>query len=217
MPKPTSPASLSNENPRRLLQAFRMLVSEESNEELEQGIIEDEQRLASLLEQRPKDTASISRFEQQIKIRKSLLDVATVAVDERKVQMVHFPTPDDLRWEEISIEFISNVAVRIRARTIDQTYNFAEMGFKDGRRRDEPTSLWRLLKVGFARHSGEVDWSTRDVHPNVVHNLKEKVSKYRKIFKAFFQINDDPFHDYLKVKAYRTRFSIKDSTPEESR
>jgi len=127
-----------------------------------------------------------------------------------------FPTPKGLRWEEITIIFTSNEAVRIKARQISKIYTFAELGFKDGRKGDTPDSRWRIFKEGFARHEGEISYQTDDVTQNTRDNLKAVVKDIRKRLKVFMDLDDDPFYPYRKRQAYKTKFSLRDETPPDS-
>ena len=213
------------------LQADRMYLAGGSLDELQQGIIEDQQRRESLLEHRPEDKASIERFEKQIEIRQSRLSALkdelasseqvetevtpTDQVDEPRRTNSQFPNPEGLEWNEVSIEFVSNTDVKIRAREISADYHFSEMGFKD-RRTSKPNKRWLTLKL-CAQHNGQIDWDTLGSVANPT-NLKSVVYRLRKDLKVFFGIQADPFFPYRERTAYTLRFSsIKDSTPEDSR
>ena len=114
----------------------------------------------------------------------------------------------DLRWDEIVIQFITPEAVRIRARRIKARYTYAEMGFKDGRSRDaSPDCIWRRLYL-YAKYRGEVDWRTENIDEENRKMMKRTVSTIRKRLKAFFGIDDDPFHSYRKEGSYKTKFML---------
>ena len=120
-----------------------------------------------------------------------------------------FPQIEGLTWEEVKLEFVSNDSLRIKARNITKRYTYAELGFKDNRKGDLPDSKWEILKEGFARFAGELSWET-PIDPRWKKNLKSTVKELRKRLKSIMSIDDDPFYPYRKIKAYRTRFKIKD-------
>jgi len=126
--------------------------------------------------------------------------------------VARFPYIPGLKWDEVSMEFVSNEAIRIRAQNVREIYNFAEMGFKDRRKGDRPDSLWGVLRDGFGKHGGEISWNI-SVDSKTRDNLKEYVRKIRKRLRAFMEIEDDPFFPYRKSKSYKTKFSISDERP----
>src|SRR5262249_19532987 len=140
---------------------------------------------------------------------------------------VTFPSPPDLGWEEVTIRFVSDTAVQIRAGDVSRDYTFAEAGFKDGRSAEKPDKLWLLLRV-FARVDGEL---TREMLQKLAENpgrppapvkklaenigrapaaVKTAVKELRKRLCALVGIDDDPFHPYWKVKAYKVKFTLLD-------
>jgi hypothetical protein len=136
-----------------------------------------------------------------------------------------FPRLDDLRWAEVSFDFISQDSVKISARGISKVFGFAEMGFADGRkvktpngqrefadgrRVNTPDGQWKLLQY-IARHGGELKWSDK-VDARVRGGAKAKIKTIRVRLKAVLHIDDDPFVPYRKVKAYKPKFTIVDSS-----
>ena len=109
--------------------------------------------------------------------------------------------------------FISNDSIKVKARGVAEVYTFAEIGFKDRRKGDVPNSRWKLFKEGFARHNGEVSWE-KPLAKKDRDNLKAAVKEIRKRLRAFMGIEDDPFCPYRQVKAYKTKFSLSDETPD---
>jgi hypothetical protein len=125
----------------------------------------------------------------------------------RKQRPGQFPSPRDLRWDEIRIQFISDTAARISAREVSRVYNFGELGFTDRRTADSPDTLWGAL-LAFATRNGEVSWNDAPANPK---RFKPYVKELRKRLRAIFGIDGDPFEDYRKAKAYRTKFVIRKS------
>ncbi len=127
-----------------------------------------------------------------------------------------FPALASLKWDEISISFLADDLVRIKARNVDKKFNFGQMGFTDGRKGDEPNRQWELLKV-LARNSGKVSWQDNVSVPMKRDNIKAQVKDLRKLLKAFFGLNEDPFHPYRQARAYSCRFNLRDERPDRSR
>jgi hypothetical protein len=125
-----------------------------------------------------------------------------------------FPPLRDLRWEEISIVFISNDAIRITARDVSQVFTFAEAGFADKRKGDRPDERWVLL-LGLARCHGEVTWASEG-GPSRKTAGPKSISVLRGRLKALLGINTNPFQNYRKAKGYKARFKISDASHEQA-
>ena len=118
-----------------------------------------------------------------------------------------FPSPPNLAWDEVSITFFQNDAVKIKARDVEKKYTFAEMGFKDGRKGDAPNSRWGLLRDVFSTHNGAITWGdkTPDAHRK---NLTKSVSEIAKTLKTFFGIRKSPFHRYRADRGYQLKLNL---------
>ena len=127
----------------------------------------------------------------------------------KKESIGKFPSPPGLTWSDITITFISNDGVNIKAKDVVKRYTYAEMGFKDGRKGDVPDSRWASLREIFGKNK-RVEWNT-DIDQKTKTNLKRTVSDIRHRLKTFFNIEDDPFHSYKKHRAYLPKFCIKDN------
>lgn len=88
---------------------------------------------------------------------------------------------------------------------IQERRDFLGMGFMD-KRRKRPDKLWALLQL-FALNHGEIDFSAKEL-PLRHRHIKAQIKDIRKRLIHLFQINGDPFEDYRKVKAYKTKFTI---------
>ena len=110
---------------------------------------------------------------------------------------------EHLRWEEITIQFVDGHNVRISARDTKVIADFKQMGFEDARRR-MPNVQWDFLQL-LAKGRGELAWDSSEASDN----LKKRKQVLAETLKAFFHIDDDPFHPYRDEKAYRLRFPIK--------
>lgn len=111
--------------------------------------------------------------------------------------------PEGINWSDVSIKFIGKDSVEIRAGVPLGVKNFIELGFKDRRTSSNPDQIWETLKL-LAKNDGEIAW--KDTDANV--KLKPYIKDIRKRLKSLFNIDDDPFHSYRKVKTYRTKFKI---------
>ena len=96
--------------------------------------------------------------------------------ESKAMPVARFPHIPDLKWDEVSMEFVSNDSIRIRAHEVRKIYTVAETGFKDGRKGDRPDSLWGVLRDGFGKHGGEISWNT-SLDSKTKDNLKEYVPR----------------------------------------
>jgi hypothetical protein len=76
-------------------------------------------------------------------------------------------------------------------------------GFEDGRTR-QPNYQWALLRL-FAAKKGELSWENSEA----ADKLKKRKQALSETLKAYFNIDDDPFHPYRDEKTYRTKFKLK--------
>lgn len=123
--------------------------------------------------------------------------------------IVRFPSPPDLRWKDVTIEFVSDQSVRVTALDKSRRYTFAEIGFKDGRRGDMPDGRWAYLRL-FAKMHGEIPPST-DLGAKIWRGVPKAVQDIRQRLQVFMGINEDPFMPYHDVSGYMTRFVIQEA------
>jgi hypothetical protein len=121
--------------------------------------------------------------------------------------IAQFPSPPDLQWGDVTIEFVSNDSVKVSAGGTSERYTFAEIGFKDKRRGDRPDSRWQLLRQ-LGGCGGTLSW---DTHANdaVRPGAKTAIKDIRKRLKAFMGIADDPFKPYRQMRAYVPKFTLR--------
>lgn len=125
----------------------------------------------------------------------------------RITPIIPFPTPKGTSWYDVSIRFLSNETAELKAGSKSEGKNFAEMGFMDNRNK-RPNKLWKVLML-FGSHNGEISWETLGLPLDINKNLKKHVHRLRHRLKQLFQIDDDPFEKYRKVKAYKSKFKIE--------
>lgn len=127
--------------------------------------------------------------------------------DKQKIQPAKpLPTPPGINWHDVTIHFISDESVEIRAAKPLGVKNFIEMEFED-RRTHKPNLAWVALNA-FAICQGEISWEDKSVDKRTRDTLKSRVKEIRKKLKFSFNIEDEPFEPYRKAKAYKAKFSI---------
>ncbi len=123
-----------------------------------------------------------------------------------------FPTPRGATWEQVAIEFVSEIAVKITAGSVVQHRTYDEMGFADSRGTGNPPNVqWELLRQ-FAKGGGSLRHGDSTA---LVGGSKKKVSDLRKLLKRLFGLSDDPFKLYRTEGGYETRFVILYSVAED--
>ena len=126
-----------------------------------------------------------------------------------KRRFTRFPSLLDLKWGEVTIVFISDKEIKVRARGQMQDYSFNRIGFRDERTK-KPNVLWWVLR-GLAQADGRASWELKAQSDDLGNRnkLQSKVSRLRKTLKSFMGIDEDPFYPYSEVKAYQTKFKLK--------
>jgi hypothetical protein len=135
-----------------------------------------------------------------------ILSPAAMSPARKKQPLGRFPVIGGLRWDEVTITFIDNDMVRIAARDKVGIFTFTEMGFKDGRS-GKADKLWRFFHV-LAQEGGELTWSSK-TKQSIKRNAPAYVKIIRDRLQVLMGIDDDPFENYKKVKAYKTKFTLR--------
>lgn len=127
----------------------------------------------------------------------------------KRIQLRNFPP--DLRWEEISIKFLNEHEVIIKAKNETLQTTYEAMGFQDEKRK-LPNKQWQFLRL-LALKKGEISWESNHNLPlKQINSIKKQKQLLTEALKAYFQIsNDEPFHDYKTEKAYKIKLTL---TPE---
>lgn len=118
-----------------------------------------------------------------------------------------FPRIKGLRWEEVTLAFISDDILRVSAHSTSKKFNYSEIGFLDGRMGDKPDTRWRLLIV-LASQDG-LSWNSA-VDQTTQNRAKKAISELRQRLKAIVGIDDDPFFPYKKKRGWQPRFRLED-------
>lgn len=138
-------------------------------------------------------------------------EIATIVGISRVKRIQNIPTfrtPPGTKWSEVYIKFVSEETVIITSGNVTETKSFAEMGFADLRKVDEPDKLWLLLRF-MALHDGRLGWDDNLLIDDIT-KRKKQVSDIRKRLRSYFGIQEDPFNPYFKEGAYRAKFVILD-------
>ncbi|MBR59543.1 MAG: hypothetical protein CMH54_16200 [Myxococcales bacterium] len=112
-----------------------------------------------------------------------------------------------LDWDQITIELVSNDSIRISGGGKSETYHYQKLGFNDGRKIDQPNRCWSVLQK-LTEH-GEFSWET-DIDQRTRNQAKKAIQIIRKKLKEIIGIDEDPFENYRKVKAYKPKFKLVD-------
>ncbi len=121
--------------------------------------------------------------------------------------------PSDTKWEYITIQFLDYERVKIQASDkFSKIVNFQKMGFKN-LKNGKPNTQWNLL-YDLSRYRGDLSWTITtyrrkvDSHPLSTPKIKKQIQRLSSTLKEYFSINDAPFYDYVKIRAYKTKFFL---------
>ncbi|MGA2363413.1 MAG: hypothetical protein ABSG73_13255 [Candidatus Aminicenantales bacterium] len=130
--------------------------------------------------------------------------------DSRLQAIVPFPTPEGATWDMVRIRILSSKeAAELRIGDVQEGRDYEGMGFMDRRRTKEkrPDVIWDLL-IFLGQGHRQIDFQTEGL-PFRRENVKAYIKDLRKRLIHLFQIKDDPFEEYRKVKAYKPKFTIE--------
>lgn len=117
------------------------------------------------------------------------------------------PVPEGINWQDVTIEFISEDSVEIRATIPLGVKNFIVLGFKKGKT-NKPDLAWYAL-IAFALGRCEISWGDRMIDEETRERLKSCLKVIRPRLSFLFKIEDKPFEPYdRKENAYRAKFNI---------
>ena len=117
-----------------------------------------------------------------------------------------FPSPRGTPWEDVTIDFIEEVKIKVEARGNVDEYFYDKIGF--GNNRDgKPTKLWGLFR-NLAMLNGCAsadDLTTEEIQRK---NISKYISDLRKKLIALMGIKGDPFFDVAEASNYHTKFAL---------
>jgi hypothetical protein len=106
-------------------------------------------------------------------------------------------------WKDIEIRFLSDERIAVSNAGSNETHNYAEMGFEDGRK-GTPTLAWQILKQ-LAESKGIIELET--INGLDIPKLEKRVQEIRRVFRNQFGIPNDPL-PYVKGTGYVAQFKI---------
>ena len=123
-----------------------------------------------------------------------------------------------IRWIGITdqngtIQFLNYDKVRIQApNKFNKVVNFRKMGFENQKNK-KPNTQWELF-YNLSRYRGDLSWTIAtyrkkvDSHPLSTPKIRKQIQRLSNSLREYFNINDAPFYDYIKLGAYKTKFSL---------
>ena len=121
--------------------------------------------------------------------------------------------PSGTKWEYITIQFLDYDKVKILAPyQFKKITDFRKMGFEN-LKNGKPNKQWELL-YDLSRYRGDLTWTIAtyrkrvDSHPLSTPRIRKQIQMLSQRLKLYFNIDDQPFYDYVKFKAYKTRFFL---------
>jgi len=135
----------------------------------------------------------------------------------REPNVTIFPSPSDLHWEEVSMAFVSDEVIKVKARGQLVEYRFDQIGFEN-KRSGKANILWWVLR-GLAMNNGRASWE--DLNEPTAgsfdlgdrNKLEAKVKRLRKTLREFMGIEGDPFYPYRREQAYQTKLTLTNDAP----
>ena len=128
-------------------------------------------------------------------------------------KIIPLKLPSATKWEYITIQFLDYDKVKIQAPDkFSKIVNFRKMGFEN-LKNGKPNTQWNLL-YDLSRYRGDLSWTIAtyrkkvDSHPLSSPKIRKQIQKLSITLKDYFNINDAPFYDYVKFKAYKTKFFL---------
>ena len=121
--------------------------------------------------------------------------------------------PSATRWEHITIQFLDYDKVKIQAPGhFTKVVDYRKMGFEN-LKNGKPNTQWELL-YALSRYRGDLSWTIAtyrkkvDSHPLSTPKIRKQIQVLSQSLKQYFNINEPPFYDYVKFKAYKTKFFL---------
>jgi len=125
-----------------------------------------------------------------------------------KEYIAKFPSPPGLRWEDVTIAFISDNEIRVEAKGLATQYSYDEIGFED-KRAGGKRKLWLVLRA-LAMLKGRATVANLIPASKAESLVSKDIQLLRKILYKLTGIKGDPFYHTKKGGDYQTRFTLKD-------
>jgi len=125
-----------------------------------------------------------------------------------KERIAKFSSRPGLRWEDVTIAFISDNEIRVEAEGFAEQYAYDEIGFDDQRTGGQG-KLWLVFRA-LAMLGGSATMDNLANVPGGNSNVSKDISRLKKILSDFMGIKGSPFFDYKKHQCYQTKFKLRD-------
>jgi hypothetical protein len=119
-----------------------------------------------------------------------------------KKEIIPLILPPHTKWENITTRFIDGENVEISVGKQKWKKNYKDMGFQNDRTL-KPDEQWKLLEK-LSVSNGTIDW--RSSHSSL--HVKKQKQLLSDSLKAYFKINESPFYNYQKEKAYIIKINL---------
>ena len=178
------------------IQDFIEIYKKDINEKQpEKSLVDIEKYIKNLQEKIENTPVEIKGLEKEITLKKG------------KKTKILTNFPKDTKWSDIIIKFLNNEEVIITAKELRKQTNYEEMGFEDEKKKS-PNKQWDFLKL-LAIKNHAISWENNyDLSIKNIWRAKKQKQLLAESLKAYFQINDDPFFDYKKEKAYKIKINL---------
>ena len=112
------------------------------------------------------------------------------------------PSSAAVKWENVTIRFLSDERIQITTPTGTETLNYAEFGLENRTTKKGPRKAWVTLR-DLARSEGHlpVPIARRS-------EIEKRIQELRALLRKRFKLQDDPFSCIKKGTAYRAKFVI---------
>ncbi len=115
-------------------------------------------------------------------------------------EVIPFPTPSGIQWDEVKISFIDNENVSINIKGAIIRKHYAEMGFRN-KKTCKPVKSWVILR-GFSEQE------CLTYAPSIKEKVEKNIQDLRKRLRACFGIQDDPI---IFNHGYKPKFKVSKS------
>lgn len=153
-----------------------------------------------------KKTALLKERNKWIKRGGGLEGKIMLGIKNKKISPFNFPS--GLMWEEISIQFLNEHEVIIKARDYTKQTTYEIMGFQDAKKK-LPNKQWQFLRL-LAIKGGEISWENNYNLPlKQINSIKKQKQLLSETLKECFQIyEDEPFADYKSQGGYLIKIKL---------
>jgi hypothetical protein len=119
-----------------------------------------------------------------------------------------FPTPQEVKWEDVKITFLSDKAIQINVMDKQEGKDYVELGFTS-KRGGKMRKAWEVL-FEFAFKDGEISYKDENFsHNEITKQLKTRIYELNKWFGLYFGIKGNAIRRYNRhTQSYKAKFEI---------